>query len=540
MPIPKPKKGESRDDFISRCHSAMADEFPDEDQRNAVCFDAWRERNSVRQLTSFRAQTGAVRTETFKDVEHIVIPVTALVEGVMQAENAPGPELVEEVVFSRTATSWNGRPTVVNHPRRNGELVSANSPDVLEAEQIGTIFGSEVKDGKLVMEAWIDRSLISDDADEDAHRRDVIDRAAEGETVEVSIGAFVDVEQREGELNGRAFSARWINIVPDHLAILEEGKIGACSIEDGCGTNRAACGPGCNCARAGGDPEKLVERIVRSFRTAPSEAVTMLATLARRISGAELSDVDKRALLEATLENKHRSDWIFVVAVFEERVVYARQGKLFQREYSIKDDRVVSFGDDVVEVTPRTDFVVVEEEEKERNMEKAERVAGLIKNPKTRFGEEHKEWLLAMEDEQLELLEPEPEPAVAAPQPDPEPAADPDPEPDPEKTPKAKTAEQYLEGAPPEVRSVLSEGLRLQRERKAHFVKALSENPRNGFSPEELEAKDIRELERLAKLADLPDYSARSASSISEPEDDPWKAPPMPKVFEIGGARKAS
>jgi len=42
MPIPKPSKGESRESFISRCNSAMAKEFPDAKQRNAVCFDAWR------------------------------------------------------------------------------------------------------------------------------------------------------------------------------------------------------------------------------------------------------------------------------------------------------------------------------------------------------------------------------------------------------------------------------------------------------------------------------------------------------------------
>ncbi len=539
MPIPKPKKGESQDDFISRCHSALADEFPDQDERNAVCFGAWRERDNARHLLNFRAQTGTVRTAKFKGTEHVVIPVIALVEGVMQAENAPTPELVEESVFSHTAAAWNGRPTVVNHPRRNGELVSANAPDILEDEQIGTVFGAAVKDGKLVMEAWVDRSRISDENDK---RKDVIDRAADGETVEVSIGAFVDVEQREGERDGHAFSARWINIVPDHLAILGEGKVGACSIEDGCGTNRAACGPGCNCSRVGGDPEALYGRIARAFRTAPKEVITVLAALAKRLSGAELSDVDKRTLLEANLEHQHPNDWVFVIAVFDDRVIYAREGKLFQRDYSIKDDRIVSFGDDIVEVTPRTDFVAVEEEEKERNMEKTKRVEGLIKNPKTRFGEEHRDWLLGMEEEQLELLEPEEEKAPVKPEETPAPqatapAAPKGPAPEASKT---ETAEQYLEAAPPDVRSVLSEGLRLQQERKAHFVKSLSENPRNGFSKEELEAKDIRELERLAKLADLPDYSARSAGGIPDPADDPWKAPPMPKVFEIGSARKAS
>lgn len=43
MPIPTPNAGESQAQFVSRCHEALADEFPETDQRNAVCFQAWRE-----------------------------------------------------------------------------------------------------------------------------------------------------------------------------------------------------------------------------------------------------------------------------------------------------------------------------------------------------------------------------------------------------------------------------------------------------------------------------------------------------------------
>lgn len=43
MPIPKPKKDETKDDFIDRCmgNEAMKEEFPDNDQRLAVCHDSW-------------------------------------------------------------------------------------------------------------------------------------------------------------------------------------------------------------------------------------------------------------------------------------------------------------------------------------------------------------------------------------------------------------------------------------------------------------------------------------------------------------------
>lgn len=49
MPLPKPKAGEKKDDFMGRCMAnptAMAD-FPKQDQRLAVCFSQWEDRNKA-------------------------------------------------------------------------------------------------------------------------------------------------------------------------------------------------------------------------------------------------------------------------------------------------------------------------------------------------------------------------------------------------------------------------------------------------------------------------------------------------------------
>lgn len=42
MPTP-PRKGESREAFLSRCHSSTAGEFKDPKQRHAVCINYWRD-----------------------------------------------------------------------------------------------------------------------------------------------------------------------------------------------------------------------------------------------------------------------------------------------------------------------------------------------------------------------------------------------------------------------------------------------------------------------------------------------------------------
>ena len=46
MPLPKPKSGEKQKEFIQRCitDNTMAKEFPQQDQRVAVCYQQWKEK----------------------------------------------------------------------------------------------------------------------------------------------------------------------------------------------------------------------------------------------------------------------------------------------------------------------------------------------------------------------------------------------------------------------------------------------------------------------------------------------------------------
>lgn len=47
MPIPKPKANETQEEFVSRCMSddQMMIEYKRQDQRLAVCYVTWRDRN---------------------------------------------------------------------------------------------------------------------------------------------------------------------------------------------------------------------------------------------------------------------------------------------------------------------------------------------------------------------------------------------------------------------------------------------------------------------------------------------------------------
>jgi len=44
MPLPKPRKNEKEEEFISRCmgDKVMNDEYPNQGQRSAICYQTWR------------------------------------------------------------------------------------------------------------------------------------------------------------------------------------------------------------------------------------------------------------------------------------------------------------------------------------------------------------------------------------------------------------------------------------------------------------------------------------------------------------------
>ena len=285
-----------------------------------------------RHAVSFRgAISGAMRTATFEDREYLVVPVVAMVEGVIHAVNSATPELVLAEEFSKVPDGWNGRPVLWDHPSLNGHRVSANEPIVLEKMAFGQVFHTEVSSTKLLMEAWLDLEK----AGQLATARKVLERLRGGETVEVSVGAFVETEERSGERDGKRYQGVWRNIVPDHLALLPEGTAGACDVGMGCGAPRAASDQ---------EDKKMtlterVRKLVAGFK--PSQDGQSDADLRERLS----------VELYAT-----EPGFLGIDAVFpdENLVIYgaAPDGEtlLFRRSYSTDDAGVVTLADDKQQV----------------------------------------------------------------------------------------------------------------------------------------------------------------------------------------------
>lgn len=210
---------------------------------------------------------GTARTEMIDGREHLVVPVIALMEGVIHAVNAETPEFVPVATLEKAAKSWDGRPVTLGHPKKDGKQCSAKSPEIIEAFGIGTIRNTHVKGTAMHCEALIDKVRAK------KLHPDMYTRLAEGGTEEVSVGALVVTNKIAGRwTNGKPFIGSWVSAEGDHLAFLPGGR-GACSVAMGCGTHRAAM-------RVCGDHlEDVVEKTVNTRSAQAGDATEEAAEL---------------------------------------------------------------------------------------------------------------------------------------------------------------------------------------------------------------------------------------------------------------------
>lgn len=179
------------------------------------------------------ADGSLLRTATLHDKQYLVVPIVSAVgDKVWWPANSPVPELVPASVLEAGYWSRNNRPIVAGHPKRDGEYVSANSPDILEKYSYGHLFAAEFSDKRVKVEAWFDRERAQQVG---PAATSIIERLEAGEQIEVSEGNFVVAVDEQGYLEGKEYKSKWVSAVCDHLATVEEG---ACNNQMGCGGPR--------------------------------------------------------------------------------------------------------------------------------------------------------------------------------------------------------------------------------------------------------------------------------------------------------------
>ena len=467
------------------------------------------------------ADTDAIRHETLAGDDHLVVPIVALVEGVLFPSNAPFPELALASEFGRVPDGWNGRPIVFDHPEINGVHVSANSPEVSETEIFGQMFNTRIESGKLKTEAWINLVRVSELRDE---VQDAVTRLESGEVSEVSTGLFTALEEVEGIFEGQEFGGIWREVVPDHLAILPKGTIGASSVAAGAGAPRLNAERVLNVTADASDKKGFFHSL----------GDKVLETLGFRAQG--ISDGDLRMALNIALEAMFPEEFVWVVSVFSGDNFFIHEkgfnSKLLKRTFEMTDDGAVTISAEAEDVRPVTSFVPATEKEDGVMSISAEKVTALITNSVTAFTEDDREFLQTLSEAQfikLEELAVNAATALTEAAPKEEEAAPDDELTANEKQPTDETVDAFISQAPAEMQEMLSAGLRLHRDNKVSLIKGIRANKNNSFSEEVLGAMDLETLEHIGALANVSDYSGQAPVANTGSSEDVNMAPePIP------------
>lgn len=315
-----------------------------------------------------RGATATARTETLDGREYLVVPVVALMDGVIHAVNAKTPERVTLETLQKAAHTWNGRPLTLGHPVRDGRQCSANDPRILEAQAFGFIADSHVKGTKMLQQAWCDIKKL-----EALGQSELLQRLREGRSCEVSVGAFVTTDDLPGvHQNGKPYKATWLETAGDHLAFLPNG-IGACSNEMGCGAHRAAMhlvtAEGIEVEaedffeqfrtavgkRNNATDQQMIQTVHDHAATLGAKCDTQNVRFMSAIKTLEGKSLDERMqAVSRAVEKEYGngamvspSSYAYPQMVYDDHVIVRKNDKLFSIDYETKDGEVEFTGEPV-------------------------------------------------------------------------------------------------------------------------------------------------------------------------------------------------
>ena len=337
-----------------------------------------------------------IRSETLNGVEHWVVPVIMMVEGVHDGSAGPILYTVEEL--GRSPTSWDGIPVVINHPE---EGLSANNPNAAE-QVVGRIFNTHMDGLKLMAEAWIDIARLQ------TVSQSAYDYIRDQRALEVSVGVVTEDKEQFGEFNNEEYRAIALHIQPDHLALLPD-SVGACSWDDGCGVRINKKGGNIN---------------VDNLKTLTSKELLKegygIHLISNETGFREIMTNIQQKLDQ--LDNDIRVH--FLEELFDGNFIYrihsreSGETSYFRRTYAVQPDGSVDFTGDPVQVRKDVTFQTLEAKKLKRTNFKTSKtmkqnkegtpceVGDLISNKDTHFAEEDREWLETLEESQLAKLVP--------------------------------------------------------------------------------------------------------------------------------------
>lgn len=463
----------------------------------------------LERFISFQTRPDSVRTEELRGASYTVIPAIGLVEGVLQGAASAGPELALADEFGDVPAAWDGRPVTMGHPVRDEAFVSANRPDVFETETVGFVFNTQLtgeKAQKLKMELWIETARMP---------KVEMDRLLSGKEIEVSTGFFADSLPFPGTFGDKDFESILVNIKPDHLAILAEGTLGACSFEDGCGAprvnmtkdERKAAALKVKLekvakAQADHDEKKKGKKKKPKAKAAPKKNSSECSCNAQA-GACACQEVKDNEGAQSIAKLKFQSKGKGTRAEAINQVVSGLQALL--KENIMDKDTLISeiiaaevnafaAGDkdtlSKLSVEALKGILANEEEEATAGDEAAVKAAAEATEAaaaaaaEEAAGESADEVKSGEEEEEVNTDPP--------------------------------SIEDYIAGAPAEIGQVLTAGLNQLKAKQTRIISGIKANKANSFSDADLLAMSIEDLEKLAKFAKIQDYSGKGGPKANE------------------------
>ena len=520
MPLPNPRSGESENAFHSRCmgNAVMGREYPDQAQRNAICYSQWRRnlQSDTEKFSSYNVlnNTYQLRTVVHQGVPHLVIPVIMMVEGVHNGSHGKLLHLAEDL--GKFPGSWNGIPVTVEHPEEGDQYISANIPSIIDSQVVGRVYSTRFEDGRLKSEAWINEAKV----------REISPLALayilQGKPLEVSVGVFTEEEITSGTWHDEEYVAIARNHRPDHLALLPGGQ-GACSWKDGCGVRT-------NSNKEGGNDVDDLLKVMKELNGKGYTTIQLnkesydqiISTIRTKLD--RMDDDLKIHFLEEVFDD-------FFVYRIQSRAGLGGEDTLYKRSYNVNTDESVEFTGEPTSVIRKVEYVAQTITSLKRTkggiltMDKKtepccpEKVQALIQSEHTKFEEDDREWLSSLQEGQIEKLSPiipvKAEPVV------------PKKEEDEQEKPVQMNKEQaiqmlkehfadpkdFLSILPEETREQMEYGMDLHQAHRAELIQHITANT-EVYTADDLKDRKTDELKKLAQaIKPKMDFSLLSGSS---------------------------
>lgn len=452
---------------------------------------------------------------------YMVVPVVMLVEGVHNGSAGPILHLQEN--FGQNPQDWNGVPLTAGHPRdeENHHVSVRDVPQNMWV--VGEVRNTRIEGGKLKAEAWINVQQAL------AVNPEVVNYIREGKKLEVSTGMGTTDVQKQGDWDGETYQAVTQEYYPDHLALLP-GEIGACSWQDGCGIR-------VNQKQEEESNEMIDKKAIQALKSAIQKGYDVLNGLQTN----EVGFLELSQSLQTQLDRLDSEARIhFLKEIYDAHFVYevrdrdAGSQRFFRQSYLVQENNEIEWTNDPQEVRRNVEFVplngqnnkqkqnngacgcsmkrtkfnnLTNEEDNMSDTQKGQpsgevmdKVVSLINNERTRFSKTDRPWLLQLNEEQLEKLEPTEAPEAEV------------------------TREQALQALaedlgdteklvgilPTEVKDQVEAGIKAYNENRQKLIKSIQANTGDTWKTEKLEGMDTETLVALEKTSRKTDYSAQA------------------------------